>query len=143
MLIDSARRLARNGQPNINVNVNNVLLEQVPCVKYLGVYIDCNLKWTHHIDHVVSAVNRRIGFLNRVRPVLSVDSLNLIVKAFIFPQFDYCDLVWSNASKSNVQRLDVLLNRIGKIVLRVPTITSSSFVLNTLGQDSLAVGRWT
>ena len=71
-------------------------------MKYLGVYIDCNLKWTHHIDHVVSVVNRRIGFLNRVRLVVSVDSLNLIVKAFIFPQFDYCDLVWSNASKSNL-----------------------------------------
>ena len=63
------------------------------------------------------------------------------MKAFIFPQFDYCDLVWSNASKSNVQRLDVLLNRIGKIILCVPTITSSSFVLNSLGWDSLADRR--
>ena len=63
MLIGSIQRLSRIGDHNINVFVNNVRLEQVSHVKYLGVHIDCNLKWTHHINYVISEVNKRIGIL--------------------------------------------------------------------------------
>jgi hypothetical protein len=59
-------------------------------------------------------------------------TINLIVKSPILPQFDYCDIVWSNASKTLLQRLDVLLNRAGRTILKVPSRTSASVVRNEL-----------
>ena len=77
--------------PNIDIFVNDNFLEQITIYKYLGVHIDCKLKWIEHIDHVASSVSKRIGILNRLKNVLPIQIINLIVKSYIFPQFDYCD----------------------------------------------------
>ena len=70
--------------------------------------------------------------LNRLKNVLPIQTINLIVKSLIFPQFDYCDLIWSNASKTLIQWLDVLLNRAGRTILKVPSRTSASAVRSEL-----------
>ena len=63
------------------------------------------------------------------------------MKSLIFPQFDYCDLIWSNTSKTLIQRLDVLLNRAGRTILKVPSRTSSSAVRSELGWKTLQERR--
>ena len=141
ILIGSAQKLARCEHPNIDISVNDNCLEQVTTYKYniIGVHIDCKLKWIEHIDHVAYSVSKtkRIGILNRLKNVLLIQTLNLIVKSLIFPQFDYCDLIWSNASKTLIQRLYVLLNRAGRTILKVPSRTSASAVRSELGWKTL------
>ena len=46
--------------------------------------------------------------------------------------------MWGNAAQTYMQRLDVLLNRAGRIILRVPPRTSCQFVL---GWESLQAKR--
>jgi hypothetical protein len=36
----------------IDVNVNNVLLEVVDSIRYLGMWLDRKLRWTKHINEV-------------------------------------------------------------------------------------------
>ena len=84
---------------SLNIFINNLPLEQTPCIKYLGVHIDPQLKWSEHINHIISSVSRRLGVLNRLKQFLPLDTLSLLVKSLIFPQFDYCDLIWNTSSK--------------------------------------------
>ena len=77
MLIGSAQKLARCEHANIDISVNDKCLEQVTTYKYLGVHIDCKLKWIEHIDHVAYSVSKRIGILNRLKNVLPIDEFQI------------------------------------------------------------------
>lgn len=45
--------------------LNGSKIEPYPTYKYLGVYINGNLSWPDHIQHVISEANRTLGFLKR------------------------------------------------------------------------------
>ena len=45
-------------------------VERKDFVKFLGVLIDCNLKWKHHIDFVSLKISKTIGILARLRHFL-------------------------------------------------------------------------
>ena len=49
MLIGSRQRLSTLSD-TLELSIDNVLIEQVPSVKSLGIYIDDNLAWQSHID---------------------------------------------------------------------------------------------
>ena len=49
----------------INVILDYVSLERVNCTKFLGVIIDENLTWKHHIDAISKAISRNIGMLTK------------------------------------------------------------------------------
>ena len=142
MLFGSSQKLSRNQIP-LNIFINNLPLEQTPCIKYLCVHIDPQLKWSEHINNIISSVSKRLGILNkfRLKQFLPLDILNLLVKSLIFFQFDYCDLIWNTSSKTHLDSLDKLLNRIGRVILKVPQRTHTSDVYETLGWDKLSVRR--
>ena len=67
--------------------------------KYLGVYLDENLKWDNHIDNLCTKESRSISGLKQARNYASLDILKVIYNALIQPVFDYCDIVWRNLDK--------------------------------------------
>ena len=54
----------------LSVSVNDALLENVNYYKILGLYIDKNLKWKIHIDHVCNEISKLIGLLWRNKHLL-------------------------------------------------------------------------
>ena len=59
------KRKLRNN--DLYVKYNYVGLEQVNCIKYLGVTIDSQLLWSKHIESICSKVSRSIGCIRRIR----------------------------------------------------------------------------
>ena len=58
-------------QPKIiifdNEQNKNVALERKEFDKYLGILIDRNLSWKHHVDHVALTVSRAVGLIAKLR----------------------------------------------------------------------------
>ena len=46
---------------------NGVQLDVVHNLTYLGVILDSSLKWTKHIDSVISKISRVIGIIRRIK----------------------------------------------------------------------------
>ena len=51
----------------INVILDDVSLERVNSTKFLGVIIDENLTWKHHIDAISKTISRNIGMLTKLK----------------------------------------------------------------------------
>ena len=51
----------------INVISDDVSLERVNSTKFLGVIIDENLTWKHHIDAISKTISRNIGMLTKLK----------------------------------------------------------------------------
>ena len=67
-------------------------------MKTLGVFIDENITWKTHINHVCKKVSKSIGVLRRSKRIISKASLERLFLALDLPHFDYCSLVWDNCS---------------------------------------------
>ena len=56
---------------NLKIYDNNrkhfICLERKDYVKYLGVLIDSNLTWKHHISHIASKISKSVGIICRLR----------------------------------------------------------------------------
>ena len=57
-LIFSKRAMSRTD--DVLVYCHGRALETVASYKYLGVFLDSELSWRHHIDHVLRKVSRKI-----------------------------------------------------------------------------------
>ena len=92
-------------------------IKPVPVAKYLGVIIDSSLSYNEHVTKTVSDCVHRWIRINRIKYRLDRKTLLLIINAFVFSKLFYCSTVWSNTSKTNVKKMQLVQNFAGRIVL--------------------------
>ena len=82
-----------------------------------------------------------VSFLGRLRYYLNESLLVQIYQSIILPNFDYADIVWNSASKSNLEQLQKLQNRAGRIILKVnpQNRISNVYIHDTLKWEILKV----
>ena len=66
----------------------NVALECKEFVRYLGIIIDNNLSWKHHIDHVAIKMSRTVGLICKLRHFLPRHTLLTIFCSLFNLWFD-------------------------------------------------------
>ncbi len=97
--------------PDIRNHINNEPLKQVTVSKYLGMKIDSNLKWDDDINAIIPKISSKIGILRSLRKIVPIETLKLLYNAIVQPHFDYSDVVYDSASKTNKDRLKKLQTR--------------------------------
>ncbi len=103
--------------PNLMIHINNEPLKKVSITKYLGMYIDENLKWDAHINGMIPKISAKIGILRSLRRIVPIDTLKLLYNAVILPHLDYSDMVYDSAYETSKLRLQKLQTRVAKTYL--------------------------
>ena len=62
----------------VSIKINEQPIELAKYTKFLGVCIDEELSWKHHIDQVVSKISKMTGIMAKVRHYLSLKTLQTI-----------------------------------------------------------------
>ena len=75
--------------------------------------------------------------INRMKRLLDRKTLLLLINAFVFSKLFYCSTVWGNTSKSNIKKLQLVQNVVGKIVLGLKNFDHISQGLKSLGWFSI------
>ena len=70
------------------------ILDQVEKEKDLGVTVDCNLSFEHHILEKVSKVNQMMGLIRRSFVYLDTENFTRLYKAIVRPHLEYANSVW-------------------------------------------------
>ena len=97
---------------NIKLKIDNKDIKEMKSIKYLGVYIDCHLKWKEHILEVSKKLARGIGILLKLRHFVNLASLVQVYYSIIYSFLTYGIIVWGNAYSSNLQPLIILQKRL-------------------------------
>ena len=108
-----------NKHDKLEILINDIPIQQVDHVKYLGFVIDNRLKWDIHAENLCSKAGKLINYLARLRYFINESNLNLIYKAIILPLFDYADIILGSSDKKHLKRLQSLQNRAGKIIMKI------------------------
>ena len=80
-------------------------------VKYLGVKIDTNLTWQHHVNDLSIKLNRANALLFKMRKYVSPKILRSIYFAIFDSYLSYCCLVWAQ-NFGTIQRIVILQKRL-------------------------------
>ena len=104
--------------PHIHIDIcmNNSVLKQTNCIKYLGVFIDSKLSWIQHINYVKNKVSKCVGIMYKARRYLSKNSLVNLYHSFVYPYLIYCIEVWGNASECHLDQLFLMQKKIIRII---------------------------
>ena len=95
----------------VQLVVDQVEIEQVYEIKFLGVLVDCKLSWKQQIKYVRSKISRSIAVLGKAKHILEQRVLYILYCSLVVPYLTYCVEVWGNAYKTTLQPLCILQKR--------------------------------
>ncbi len=96
---------------SFSIKINEVDIEKVEIVKYLGVYIDEKLTWKYHINYLERKIARNLSIIYRCKYLLPVHNLKMLYSTLILPYVFYCAEIWGNTYKSRLKKLHILQKR--------------------------------
>ena len=110
--------------------------------KDLGIYIDQSLTYNEHIAKTVSISLHKLVQINRIKHLLDKKTILLLMNSFVFSKLYYCSTVWSNTSKHNINKLQLVQNFATLLFLASKSlITSHKLRDNVKSSDSVKVLR--
>ena len=112
-------------------------IEQVEDTKLLGITLDSKLTWSKQVDQTVAAIGRSLSVIKRCAKYIPQQCIPQIVQTLALTHLDYCPMVWSNAAKKDLLKLQLVQNRAARIALSCPKRTNTNKMHSTLGWPSV------
>lgn len=110
-------------------------INEVISIKYLGIIVDKNLKWSIHVNNLCTKVRRLVLKFYEIRKFMSIKLLRIIYKSLVESILQYAIVVWGGLYANALEPLNVIQKYILKIMLqkqkRYPTdLLYSEEILN-------------
>ena len=138
MIICNRQKRVKLEMSILNISLYNEVISYKDCIKVLGLYIDHNLSWKNHIESLCVKISRLIGLLYRIRFNLDKHTMLLFYNSYILPHFDYAINIWGGAAKCYLNKLQILQNRVARIILNESYDVSSHVLLSELKWMSIS-----
>lgn len=119
------------------IRINNFNIERVEKIKYLGLIIDDKLNWKEHINFVSDKIAPMICALYKNRNYLSKKSKMDIYNAYFLSHFRYLLPVWGNCGVVNFNTVQILQNKVLKILFNYDYLTHTAVLYRELGLNRL------
>lgn len=123
------------GKPSVrdDIVLCNTVIEVVDSFKLLGLYIDANLKFVSHIDHVIGKLCTAAYIVRKFRSSLPVHILHILFNCLGSSHLTYCFVCYYHClRKTSIRRLTSMYLRCGRSILGCDTHLSGDTVLSRL-----------
>ena len=97
--------------------------------KNLGVYIDSDFNFQHHIKNTVQLCNYFILGSHRIRKHLNLDASTALANALVSSRLDYCISLLHSIPKVHLDKLQRAQNSLARVVTKSIRFTSSKPLL--------------
>lgn len=91
--------------------LNNTSVELTTSYKYLGVNIQSDLSWHHHINVTLASANRSLGFLKHHLKHTPSHLRKLAYITLIRPKIEYASAIWDPDQDYIIKNIEALQNR--------------------------------
>ena len=122
----------------IDLNLNNVPITESDNVKFLGVHLDKDLRWTHHVNCLVNKLKRNLHLLCMSKKLLDTNSLKLVYHAHFESHLLYGLPIWgSMCSKEQLNRIKSVQKKALKFLRPSDSFLGTCKNLNILPIEAL------
>ena len=101
---------------DIVIGYNNKLITGTSNTNFLGIVIKNSLSWKAHVEQLVLKLCAACYEIRAVKPLMSLDTLQLVYCSYFHSVMNYVIILWGNCSHSfHVSRLQ---KRVIRIIIR-------------------------
>ena len=114
--------LGRRSNHELKIKIDGKKLVPSKFVKYLGVLIDCHIKWNFHIVELKTKLSRAVGMLSKIRHYVRLETLINIYYGIFSSLMRYGSQIWGQHN-SAVKKIQIAQSKALWILLHfVPHI---------------------
>ena len=114
MVFNNKQKCILDGTAILKLDTETINKEK--CIKFLGLLIDDQLQWTHHLQHCKSKIASSLYAINSVKHILFRPHLKSLYYALVHPYIDYGILLWRSALKRHTRPLVTLQKKAVRII---------------------------
>ena len=104
MIFSSKQRILKTTEIP-SVIINRMPIERVTYFTFLGVIIDSNLTWSHHINYISNKLTRICGVVSRLKHYVPVLILKIIYNSLFLSHLNYGITAWGFNVGSRIKTL--------------------------------------
>ena len=99
-----------------NIKINDINIEQVFSLKYLGIIFDSNLTWKSHINNLCLKLSKTVGILSKVRYFVNIDILVMLYYSLIYPFLIYGVQIWGLTYPTYLKPISIIQKKTVRII---------------------------
>lgn len=108
------------------LTINNIPLQQKNTEKYLGLRMDSQLTWNTQIDYIRNKLSSLLGSLRNIVRCIPRKLRYTIYNTLVKPHLMYLIEIWGSAAKTKLANLQIIQNKIIKMLFNYPYLTATS-----------------
>ena len=121
--------------------LNNEILTTATELKYLGITLTNDLKWSTHVKQTSTKAHQRLGFVKRNLKGSPYKHREMAYTSLVRSPMEYCGAIWDPVLKRDVDKLERVQRQGARWAKGVHGIVSVSGILRELGWKELASRR--
>ena len=122
---------------------NNFTVQQMSSEKHLGIHLDEELTFKHHINEKINKANKGIGIICKLNNILPHSALLTIYRSFIRPHLDYGDVIYDQPENESFStKIESVQYNASLAITGAIRGTSQEKLYQELGLESLRSRRW-
>ena len=126
-----------------SLTFNNMPVANEGVQKHLGLYLDNQLSFNHHLKEKLSKANKGIGIIKKLSWYLPRSSLVSIYTMFVRPHLDYADIIYDRPNNEVFKsKLESIQYNAALAITGAVRGTSMEKIFNEIGFEFLADRRW-
>ena len=119
-------------QPLPNLKIYGMIIEKVPVIKFLGIFIDEHLEWKQHLQYVTDKISKYVPLFYRIRKSVPLTCMKVMYFSFIYSNLIYCNTVWCSVNKTTINKLIIAQKKIIRAISGTPSREPSSPLFENL-----------
>ena len=122
ILFQGCRKLT----PQCRLSIDNVIIEKVDSLKFLGIYVDNELRWNIHTHFIEKKVAGGLYALNSTKHMLPTALLRSLYFALINSYLQYGCLLWGNTYEKYLHKIKVSQKKAMRVICHATYNTPAS-----------------
>ena len=99
----------------LRIKIHDQKIERVEFHKYLGIFIDYNMKWDKHIEYIVNKTKYMIYIFAKIKNIMDIKTLLKIYYALFHSTINSGIIAWGGAYKNNSELIENVQTKIYKL----------------------------
>ena len=119
-------------------------INRVNSIQYLGMLLDEHLYWHEHVDQICASLVKYFGIFNHIKIFVSLRISKQLYYAFIYSRIQYGIEAYGSCAKETMSKLQIMQNKLLKLLLKWDRRTSTDFVhkeLSLLKIDDVHIAK--
>nr|CAI5857641.1 unnamed protein product [Callosobruchus analis] len=130
---NTARCMPKFHQITVKDEIKCITIRSKCSHKYLGITIDCHLRWDIHINNVVKTLRQLLYRFKYLKNILDLSHLKTIYYSLVESRLRYAIIGWGGAAYCHLRPLDVLQKKMLKIIYNKKITYPSDLLFSETG----------